>query len=373
MTHSWCPDSEGELLLLAAIGDRATAGDAWASWSASHMVSDLSLGAARLLPLIDHNLQQHGIGGLSGEAAETLASMWCELQLLYHEAGEMLRALEAAAVSTIVLKGAAHAFLDYPDPFLRPMSDVDVLVRAGDVRRAVAALRGSGWTPAGGSTEALSPYQHGMSFTNGSGVAVDLHSRTIWQGTFLADDDRGFWERSVPLTLEGAACRALSPEDRLLHTCVHGTEWSPMLPIRWVADAAMIVRRHGGSLDWDRLVEQARARRLTLPVAEALTYLDEKCAIPVPHGPLTALCATPASPLVRLTHRARTGREGSYLSHLNDWAVGWRLQRSRPVHRKLADFMTWFAASRGLRHVWQAPFSLGRTAVRVGVRLLRDR
>ena len=110
--------------------------DAWQTWSASGNIADLSHGAARLLPLIDHNLRHHGGEGVVGSGTELLAAMWCETQLLHHEAGEMLRALERGRVDTLLLKGAALTFLDYPEPSLRPMADVDVLVRPGDIRRA---------------------------------------------------------------------------------------------------------------------------------------------------------------------------------------------------------------------------------------------
>ena len=151
--------------------------DAWQTWSASGNIADLSHGAARLLPLIDHNLRHHGGEGVVGSGTELLAAMWCETQLLHHEAGEMLRALERGRVDTLLLKGAALTFLDYPEPSLRPMADVDVLVRPGDIRRAIDILRRSGWKPTHDSPEALFPFQHATSFTNERGSSVDLHAR----------------------------------------------------------------------------------------------------------------------------------------------------------------------------------------------------
>ncbi|MGD0945738.1 MAG: nucleotidyltransferase family protein, partial [Acidimicrobiales bacterium] len=44
-----------------------------------------------------------------------------------------------------VLKGAAVAHLDYPDPALRSFADVDLLVRAEEWDDAIQVLREAGW------------------------------------------------------------------------------------------------------------------------------------------------------------------------------------------------------------------------------------
>jgi hypothetical protein len=57
-----------------------------------------------------------------------------------------VRALRAAGVEVVALKGATLAFFHYPDPALRPMGDLDLLLRdPRDFARATAALVGSGW------------------------------------------------------------------------------------------------------------------------------------------------------------------------------------------------------------------------------------
>lgn len=54
--------------------------------------------------------------------------------------------LRAAGVEVVALKGAALAFFHYPDPGLRPMGDLDLLLRdPRDLARATVALTGAGW------------------------------------------------------------------------------------------------------------------------------------------------------------------------------------------------------------------------------------
>jgi Uncharacterised nucleotidyltransferase len=58
-----------------------------------------------------------------------------------------VRTLRAAGVEVVALKGAALAFFHYPDPALRPMGDLDLLLRnPGDLARATEALQRAGWT-----------------------------------------------------------------------------------------------------------------------------------------------------------------------------------------------------------------------------------
>jgi len=331
--RSWQPDDEGTLLLVSALSGSPAASDAWAAWSAVHTISGLNLGALRLLPLVDHNLQRNGqTEGIGVAAGTVLVDMWCETQLLFHEAAVLLGTLEDAGIDTIVLKGAALAILDYPDPLLRPMTDVDVLVRARDATRAIDVLRDAGWSSNGSSVDGLMRFQHAAPFSNGQGGSVDLHWRVLWQRRDSAEGDEAFWDRSIPATFNDVETRALAAEDRLLHVCVHGLAWSPMLPIRWVADAAMIIRRQGTDLDWERLIEHAHSRRLALPLFDALVYLRTAFALPVPDRVIEGLRDAPTRRSTRLAHRIRTGREGTYLSHLHGWWIGSTSDRSAPAH-----------------------------------------
>ena len=53
---------------------------------------------------------------------------------------EILDAFQVAGIPILVLKGAALAYLVYPEPGLRPMRDVDVLVSPAQVRQAQTLL-----------------------------------------------------------------------------------------------------------------------------------------------------------------------------------------------------------------------------------------
>jgi hypothetical protein len=60
--------------------------------------------------------------------------------------GAVVLALRAAGVEVVALKGAVLASFHYPEPALRPMGDLDLLLKdARDLARATEALGGAGW------------------------------------------------------------------------------------------------------------------------------------------------------------------------------------------------------------------------------------
>jgi hypothetical protein len=77
--------------------------------------------------------------------AESLHSEARARRLLETLSGTICR-LRAADVEVVALKGAALAFFRYEEPSLRPMGDLDLLLRESrDLERATAALAGAGW------------------------------------------------------------------------------------------------------------------------------------------------------------------------------------------------------------------------------------
>ncbi|MGA7992235.1 MAG: nucleotidyltransferase family protein [Thermoanaerobaculia bacterium] len=77
---------------------------------------------------------------------EEISLSGARAQRLQTTLGETVLTLRAAGVEVVALKGAVLAFFHYPDPALRPMGDLDLLLREpGDLSRATEALESAGW------------------------------------------------------------------------------------------------------------------------------------------------------------------------------------------------------------------------------------
>jgi hypothetical protein len=110
----------------------------------------------------------------------------------------LLHAFAAAGVDVLLLKGAAVAYTIYPEPWLRPREDTDLLVRSADARRAGEVLASAGYQPAHMQSGDFVTYQR-------------LHVRTDRAGRRHACDLH--WKIANPAPFADL----LSPEDLLRH------------------------------------------------------------------------------------------------------------------------------------------------------------
>jgi hypothetical protein len=299
------PTRSEELLAQAALLEAEPARDAWRRWKQIDSLTAIDYEARVLLPLLYRNVR-----ALEPEDPElpvlkgAYRHAWFENQRQLARAGHALRILAEAGFETLVLKGAALTVQCYRDHGLRPMADVDVMVRTDRARDAAELLCHSGWRQAAGpALAAQMPIFPGTLFLDDGGGKIDLHWHSLWSPS--REDD--FWDAAVPIAIAGAPTLGQCPADHLLQVCVHGVWSGEHQPLRWLADAMIVLRSSANELDWDRLVARARARSLTLPVAAALRYLRELVAAPIPEDVVRSLAASPRGRSERTVHWAWTG------------------------------------------------------------------
>lgn len=291
---AWQPTPRELLLLAAATLERERALPAWRAWRAGVEERD---GEGRLLwPLVWRNLGHD----LHGDPMEELlraeyARTWTQNQILHHRAGGVLGVLHNAGIETLVLKGTALATRYYGDLGVRPMGDVDILVRPEHRARATAILAREGWSPLHPDFERHAGARHAENFADRTGGEIDLH----WQALALPGGDDETWGAALPTDVAHQRTKVPGPADQLLHVCVHGALLERVAGARWIADALTVIRY---GVDWDRLVEQAIERRLTVVASAALGLLAREFPESVPAHALQALAVAPAGLVERAAH-----------------------------------------------------------------------
>jgi hypothetical protein len=180
--------------------------------------------------------------------------------LLCQELSEVLRTFQHDSIAVIVLKGAFLAEVVYADRALRPMLDVDLLVRKRDLSRAEARLLELGYSqPEPPSIEVnYATHHHSRPFTKPGGVKIELH-RTIGHpsGSFNIDVD-GLWNRARPATIANVGALALSPEDLLLHLCLHASfDHQFLFGLRSFCDISETIRHCWDDIDWEQIQHRA--------------------------------------------------------------------------------------------------------------------
>jgi hypothetical protein len=275
-------------------------------------VARLDVSAQAVVPHLRENLTALGVDDeLLGLFKGVHRYIWAQNQLLLNRMKPFLEALDEAGIPTLVLKGAGMVAGSRLDAGMRPMKDLDVLVPTGQTEAAVDVLVRGGLTPVLGVpawyvTDYAPSFECGWGFEtieHGHSLRLDLH----WHATYVSrqpDADDDFWQAAREVDLRGVRTRALAPADELLVAIVHGLHWDPLPTYRWVVDAALLARGEAGPVDFDRLVEQARKRRVSAMVSAGLTYLRREISAPIPMETIRALRRSLPGPLERLELRA---------------------------------------------------------------------
>jgi hypothetical protein len=164
---------------------------------------------------------------------------------------EAIEALAAASVDVLVIKGAALAHTIYPEPYVRPRVDVDVLVDRADLARASRVLEAGGWLrDVESDAEWMSGQRHYTKALGSSGRVerLDLHWRVVNPMVFAdALSFADLRERAVPVTSLGPSARTPAIGDALLLACLHRLAHhadDPSAPaLLWLHDISLLAAR----------------------------------------------------------------------------------------------------------------------------------
>jgi hypothetical protein len=356
------PTAEQEWMLRAAIMPGQAGSEAWNKWISSVDIDHLDAGSFRLIPLLYRNLRRIGVEHeLLGRFKGIHRKAWYENQMALHRLAGLLNFLHDAGIPTLILKGAALALLYYHDLGLRPMTDIDVLVPINKAIDTIELLRGSGWkpiaaTPRNISADFLLATKACNLVRHESDPQLDLHWH-VFQECLDPDADLDLWDSSVPVLNRDVETRALSSADQFLHICVHGMEWNVVAPMRWVADA-MIVLSETPDLDWERVLQQARKRGFILVLQIMLLYLRSLVDAPIPSHVIEQLQSLPVTQIERDWMKIRT-RGISQLTVRDLFKVRFGLYKrsalSAHFHPKCLGFPRYMQLIWGMDHWWELP------------------
>jgi hypothetical protein len=230
-----------------------------------------------------------------------------------HLAEECLRALAAARIDVLVLKGIAYESLLYRAVGVRPTADIDLLVRADDRRRAFAVLDRIGFEPRAAAPGFDDPDYHEVAWTRRDGE-VDLHLALAPPARCRIDYD-AVWRDAQPVTVGSREALTLSlPHTALFHT-LHMAIDHFHVPAIYLVDLARLLPR----LDFTALVQTARAWHCYRPLATALALTATFLPASETNTPLVAVSAIAERVIAR-------------------YGAGPSLPRSEQLVRKLAHF-----------------------------------
>ncbi len=186
---------------------------------------------------------------------------------------ELIAALRAEGIDALPFKGALLAPLYYPDPLLRPLADLDLLVREEDIRKGVAVLERLGYVYYSRSAEDF-VYLRGRRNSNvwhpDNVHPVELHFRVREEYAGLAYDLADAMWASADKRVYWRGVEALIPAQPIVlhHLCAHTTsDWLIQRGKLMEIGDLQIAASRMSQADWDTFLASvpARAARFVYP------------------------------------------------------------------------------------------------------------
>ncbi|HMK36965.1 MAG TPA: nucleotidyltransferase family protein [Desulfomonilaceae bacterium] len=211
-------------------------------------------------PWLYKSLRMHPSAGLSSALEESLhedyraSAVTCMSGEVFLK--RLLDRFNARQIPVLLLKGAYLGTFVYKDPALRPMSDVDLLVRPEDFDRSRQELVELGYGFEQGRDEEYSRlWELPVVYTKQGHRShiVDLHSSLRSMDYYLFPSS-ALWNDAVSGELHGRKVFYLSPEMNFIHLCVHNLNHADLLR-DWI-DLLLFLGTVGP--DWNRLLERGR-------------------------------------------------------------------------------------------------------------------
>ena len=338
--------------------------DAWRqSFERSEPARVLAAAALhRLRPLLAFRLRQSGaLDSWPADIRRALADAEraeAALELARHQdLCRLLPAFAAADVPVLLIKGAALAYSLYPERWLRPREDTDLMVRPRDAARAGTVLAAAGYREAVRQSGRFVTHQrlYVRPDRNGRRDAYDLHWKIADPAPFAdllsADDLLG---EAVTLAI-GDSCAALVPSRRhaLLLACWHRvSHHHDSADLLWLYDLHLLADRLNDA-DAAFIVETATRTGTDAICARGLRLASQHFATVLPPSLLADLEARGGQTASAADSYLRPGARridllAADLRALPDWASRARLLREHLFPPADYMFETYGRSSRWL-------------------------
>jgi len=237
--------------------------------------------AARLIDAEDSGTAANALERILEEAIEQLATKVGYSELLRVAERNLTSVFRAHGIEFLILKGTSFADRLYPDPTLRPFTDIDILVPAAAMPQARTVMAAAGLAPLETASQKHAGHyaEEKWRYPLLDGLLVELHwdlvtSPKVRQAVSLKYEDL---RPLVGAEGKPSACALL------LVAAVHGAAGHGFESLQHVVDVAQAARGAGGTADPRELVLAAKGKgqiwavQVAL-VTAALILSDRDCA-----------------------------------------------------------------------------------------------
>jgi len=264
---------------------------------------------AEFIPLVTH----HGVGGVLfywirklglgkslppnvytdlKDIHESLSNIWEDHREVFKK---ILMRFYGKEIEVILLKGAQLAHTDYPHFSLRPIGDIDLLVRKSDRSEIIRLMLEMGFTlyKTNQTCEKffLKETSKGRKKEAHIPIFIEVHSSLqtpVRLNRSFRIDMNEFWSGTQEKAAFGFPFLQLCPTYNLIYLSAHLSHhyFSRLI---WAYDIVLLIHRHGEEIDWETLKDLCPRMKIRSPLYHSLSLCQELFQVPIPEGVLKNL------------------------------------------------------------------------------------
>ncbi len=161
---------------------------------------------------------------------------------------DVLLSLARQNIEVVVFKGFVSAARYWGDLALRPMDDIDLLVRPTDQKAAIAVLEQLGFHP----DSRADPHPNHIRLAAHHALPVELHV-DLGYSYGLRFPTELFWKDVVPLPLDDFSIPAPGDSAHIFYLLFHLAKHAPVIQLKWLLDLflaqQLLASSHWGIVD----------------------------------------------------------------------------------------------------------------------------
>lgn len=249
----------------------------------------ISLGVG---PLVYHNLNNAGLKqlvppGVFDRLQQCYYVTLRRSMLLYGVFQQAARALHAAGIQVVALKGIYLSEHLYSDIGLRQVSDIDLLVSAEEGEKSIEVLTNHGFRVTENPFSSyLTPDTDFIHYPpmQKDGFSVEIHVRLHRPHPDYCIDTAAFIAHAIPVVISDVAVHTLSFYDQLIFICIHSEKHFTGSKIQFTcfADIANILTSYRDEIDWSMLIKECLTNKCEYVVMKHILLVHHFFEAPVP-------------------------------------------------------------------------------------------
>ena len=220
--------------------------------------------------------------------------------LIYEELGKVLKIFSNAGLQVIVLKGAVLAEKIYGNLALRPMTDVDLLVKKEDLFCLNEQMKILGYRPSDISVEDIdfsSTYLTTLDYRSLSPNSPSFHIHWHFVNSTIPNESytknikmEDIWRDAEKTKIADVETMVMAPHHLLIHLAEHALRVTHSLSkLSFFCDIDEVVNYYQERFDWERLIKESLKFNLSQMVYMSLYFTVKFLEAKIPENVLLKL------------------------------------------------------------------------------------